>query len=216
MKQNHIKTLDTLQKQAKGWAQSCHNKPLNDKAPMPAAWQLGAKLTSNDPDVCSHKMKTALFNWSAGLNHATLGEPLSQNFGHHWCWVASYDPGSKREQSTPQWHLIMAIGFDVEPGQARELLATARVDRRIGKNVLRGCRRTLKLEALFAVKWRDLMPNGSVVTTVFDHPGEEAAWINSIMNDDNSKRYIGLIDAGVARDNILLGGKMWDNRTTLH
>ena len=57
--------------------------------------------------------------------------------------------------------------------QARELLATARVDCRMGKNVLRGCRRTLKFEALFDAKWRDLMPNGSIVTTVFDHPAED-------------------------------------------
>jgi hypothetical protein len=216
MKENQIKTLDELQKLSQGWSQSCRNKPMNMNSPMPAAWHLGVTLKSNDRDACSKNMKTALSTWEAEINRATLGEHSDENFGHHWCWVASYDPGSKSEQSTAQWHLIMAIGFDVKPGQARELLATARVDCRIGEKVLRGCRRTLKLEALFAAKWRGLMPNGSVVTTVIDHLAEEAAWINSMLNDDNGKLYTRLISAGVARDNILLGGKMWDNRTTLH
>lgn len=215
-KNHNINTLKELQKLARGWAQSCRNKPMNMNSPMPASWQLGITLQSNDPGVCFHTMKIALSKWAAEVNRSTLGEHSSENFGQHWCWVASYDPGSKSEQSSAQWHLIMAIGFDVKPGHARELLATARVDCRIGKNVLRGCRKTLKLEALFATKWRDLMPNGSVATTVFDHPAEEASWINSMMKDENGKRYIGLIDAGMERGNILLGGKMWDNRTTLH
>lgn len=216
MKQNHIKTLEILQKQAQGWAQSCRDKPMNMNSPMPASWHVGVTLKSNNRDVCSHKMKTALSKWEAEVNQATLGEYSSQNFGHHWCWVASYDPGVRDEQYTAQWHLIMAIGFDVKPEQARELLATAREDCRMGKNVLRGCRRTLKFEALFAAKWRDLMPNGSIVTTVFDHPAEEADWINSMMNDDNVKRSFGLVDAGMVQDNIMLGGKMWNDGTTLH
>lgn len=209
-------TLEILRKLRQGWGQACRNKRFNMNSPLPAPWHLGVTLKGNDPDVTADKMKAALEAWVGEINRAALGERASQTPNEQWCLIASYVPGSNDEHIPPQWKLIMTTGYDVKPEKARELLAEARVDRHVGRHVVRGCRRQLNIEDLFAEKWRQVMPNGSVMATAFDHPAEEAAWINDMVKDVAGRRFGELVDAQMVYDSIQLGGQLWEHKTQLH
>jgi hypothetical protein len=209
-------TLEILRKLRQGWGQACRNKRLNMNSPMPAPWHLGVTLRGNDPDVTADKMKAALEEWVSEINRAALGEQASQTNTQRWCWIASYQPGSNDEQIAPQWKLIMTTGYDVKAEKARELLAEVRVDRHVGDHIVRGCQRALHIEYLFAEKWRQVMPNGSIIATAFNHPAEEAAWINDMIRDVAGKRFSELVDARMVYDSIQLGGQIWEHKTQLH
>ena len=203
-------TLEILRKLRQGWGQACRNKRFNMNPPMPAPWHLGVTLKGNDPHVTADKMKAALEEWVSEINRAALGEQASQTTNQRWCWIASYQPLSNDEQIAPQWKLVMTTSYDVKAEKARDLLAEARVDGHVGGHVVRGCRRQPNIEDLFAEKWRQVMPNGSVMATAFDHPAEEAAWINDMVKDVAGRRLGELVDAQMVYDSIQLGAMHHD------
>lgn len=209
-------TLEILRKLKQAWGQTFRNKPFNMNSPMPARWHLGVCLKSNDPDVTADKMTAALDEWVSEINRASLGEKASQTPNQQWCLIGSFQPGSKDDQLTAQWNLIMTTGYDLKLEKARELLAECRVDRQVGQHIVCGCQRKLQVEQLFAEKWRQVMPNGSVMATAFDHPDEEAAWINDMVKDVAGKRFGELVDAQMVYDSIQLSGQLWEHKTQLH
>jgi hypothetical protein len=209
-------TLEILRKLRRGWGQTCRNKPFNMNSPMPAPWHLGVSLKSNDPDVAADGMKSALKAWIEEINRASLGEKASQTPNQQWCLIGSFQPGSNDNQLAPQWNLILTTGYDLKPEKARELLAEIRVDRQVGEHIVRGCQRKLQVEQTFAEKWRQVMPNGSVVATAFYHPSEEAAWINDMIKDVTGTRFVNLVDAQMVYESIQLGGQLWKHKSQLH
>lgn len=217
MKHNHDhNTLEILRKLRQGWGQAFRNKPFNMNSHMPAPWHLGVCLKSNDPDVAADRMKSALKSWIDKINRASLGEKASQIPNQQWCLIGSFQPGSNDNQFAPQWNLIMTTGYDLKPEIARELLAEVRINRQVGEHIVLGCQRKLQVEQLFAENWRQVMPNGTVVATAFDHPDEEAAWINDMIKDVAGKRFGELVDAQMVYDSIQLSGQLWEHKTQLH
>ena len=212
----HPDALSNLREIGQGWLRFCCEKPYNPVAPMSAAWHLAVTLQSNNPNVEFKRMEAALADWIWQINRETLGKRSTQKRGKQWCGLATYEVGLNDDQNTPHWHLIMTTGHDVKPEKARELLAEVRTDRRIGKHIVRGCRRVPLIETMFAAKWRRLMPKGSVKVDALYHPSDEEGWIRYILKHLTGVRFSNPADMKLAQDRIRVFGEWRNDPSKLH